>query len=155
MSFEIVQTESLGFCFGVSRAIDALEQALQTEQSGRKIYTFGQIVHNQTINEQLRKKGVIVTEDPDSIDPGSLVFIRAHGVGRDVMQALRQRGVEIVDQTCPKVKRIQKIASESDNLIIAGDIAHPEVIGIVGNAKNNFFVVKDIDELKKILHNPS
>lgn len=85
MSFEIVQTESLGFCFGVSRAIDALEQALQTEQSGRKIYTFGQIVHNQTINEQLRKKGVIVTEDPDSIDPGSLVFIRAHGVGRDVM----------------------------------------------------------------------
>lgn len=153
MSFEIVQTESLGFCFGVSRAIDALEQALQAEQSGRKIYTFGQIVHNQTINEQLRQKGVIVTEDPDSIDSGSLVFIRAHGVGRDVMQVLRQRGVEIVDQTCPKVKRIQKIASESDNLIIAGDIAHPEVIGIVGNAKNNFFVVKDIDELKKILHN--
>ena len=153
MSFDIIPTTNIGFCFGVRRAIDSIYELLNSSACITKVYTWGEIVHNSLINTELTRRGVIVTENLDEIESGGIVFIRAHGVSKKIIDALRAKNVKIIDRTCPKVKRIHKIAAESDNLIVAGDMAHPEVIGIVGNAKNKFFIIKDIDELKKILHN--
>ena len=156
MGFEIITTETLGFCFGVDRAVAALYDRIEKEKrvgSGRKIYTFGPIIHNPDLNEDLRQKGVCVIDDPEQADPNGIVFIRTHGVPRSVIEGLESRGVETVDMTCPKVKRIQKIAAGKKDLIIVGDIAHPEVVGIVGNAENSYFIAKSLDELKNILHN--
>ena len=153
MGFEIITTETLGFCFGVDRAVAALYDRIEKEKrvgSGRKIYTFGPIIHNPDLNEDLRQKGVCVIDDPEQADPNGIVFIRTHGVPRSVIEGLESRGVETVDMTCPKVKRIQKIAAGKKDLIIVGDIAHPEVVGIVGNAENSYFIAKSLDELKNI-----
>ena len=138
MSFDIIPTTNIGFCFGVRRAIDSIYELLNSSACITKVYTWGEIVHNSLINTELTRRGVIVTENLDEIESGGIVFIRAHGVSKKIIDALRAKNVKIIDRTCPKVKRIHKIAAESDNLIVAGDIAHPEVIGIVGNAKNKF-----------------
>ncbi|PWM43217.1 MAG: bifunctional 4-hydroxy-3-methylbut-2-enyl diphosphate reductase/30S ribosomal protein S1 [Clostridiales bacterium] len=155
MSFEVIKTQNIGFCFGVNRAVNALNEVLKNDDGSKKIYTFGQIVHNNIITDELEKKGVINTENIEDIEPGSIVFIRAHGIPRSVYEALVNKNVEIFDETCPKVKKIHNIVSNAENVIIAGNIKHPEVIGIIGNTKNKKFIVKDIDELKKIMHNIS
>lgn len=156
MGFEIFTTETLGFCFGVDRAVTALYERIKAEReahSGRMIYTYGPIIHNPDINEDLRSNGVEVIDDASQAAPGDIVFIRTHGVPKSVNEELEKRGIETVDMTCPKVKRIQKIAAGNKDLIIVGDIAHPEVVGIVGNAENRYFIAKSLDELKIILHN--
>lgn len=153
MSFEIIKTETAGFCFGVNRAVSALYDIIDKWDGKRKLYTFGPIIHNPDINKDLEGRGVIISENIDEIESGSIVFIRTHGVPKKVIDDLSEKNVEVIDMTCPKVKRIQKLASESNNIIIVGDIAHPEVVGIVGNAENNYFIAKDLDELKIILHN--
>ena len=134
MGFEIFTTETLGFCFGVDRAVTALYERIKAEReahSGRMIYTYGPIIHNPDINEDLRSNGVEVIDDASQAAPGDIVFIRTHGVPKSVTEELEKRCVETVDMTCPKVKRIQKIAAGNKDLIIVGDIAHPEVVGIV------------------------
>ena len=152
-NFEIIKTDNIGFCFGVRRAVEAIFNKTENNITNKKIYTLGQIIHNNIINDKLKSGGVLITEDIDEIENGSIVFIRTHGVPKSVLDRLKTKNAEIYDQTCPKVKKIQTIASESENLIIAGDKTHPEIIGIAGNAKNKYFIVKDIDELKKIMHN--
>ncbi len=153
MSYEVIKTSNIGFCFGVNRAVNAIYDILRKDNGGKKIYTFGQIVHNGIITDELERRGVINTENIDDIEPGSIVFIRAHGVPASVYDALSAKNVQIIDETCPKVKKIHNIVSNAENVIVAGNINHPEVTGILGNAKNKKFIVKDIDELKKIMHN--
>lgn len=151
MSFEIFKTSSIGFCFGVRRAVNALYDTV-AKGHGRKIYTLGSIIHNAAINKDLQKRGVRIVDSVDEISPGSTVFIRTHGVGADVYARLSAAAdADIVDMTCPKVKRIHSIAQSTDNLIVAGDAAHPEVIGIVGNAAGFCRVVKDENELRDFL----
>ena len=147
---EVTLAKTAGFCFGVKRAVDKVYELADQEDT---VYTFGPIIHNPDLNEDLRQKGVCVIDDPEQADPNGIVFIRTHGVPRSVIEGLESRGVETVDMTCPKVKRIQKIAAGKKDLIIVGDSAHPEVVGIVGNAENSYFIAKSLDELKNILHN--
>jgi len=152
MSFEIIRTKNISFCFGVKRAVDSLYAYMESHPN-EKLYTYGELIHNPQITEELDKRGVVVAESVDDVEPGSTVFIRAHGVPTAVIEALESKKVNIMDMTCPKVKKIHRIAEEAENIIIAGDIRHPEVVGIIGHTKNTFFIAKDIDELKKILHN--
>ena len=150
----ILKTEAIGFCFGVERAVNAAYKILQDEEyKGRRIFTWGELIHNPDIVNELSSRGVEATEDIDKVHEGDVVIIRSHGVAKSVIDALMSRKVVIFDETCPKVKKIHKIASNSKNLIIAGNIEHPEVKGIVGNCKGEVFVTKTVDELKKIVHN--
>ncbi len=148
---KIYKTKTTGFCFGVQRAVDGMLDLLQKYEP--PVFSLGELIHNESINSQLTNKGAVIVETPEDIPIGSVAAIRAHGVAKEVEERLKTRNITYFDFTCPKVKKIHKIASISENIIIIGNSSHPEVAGIAGNAKNKFFIANDIDELKKILHN--
>ena len=125
--------KSAGFCFGVSRAVELVEQAAQ---AGKRVVTLGPIIHNRHVVDRFREMGVGVIEEPEQASPGDTVIIRSHGVSRQVYERLEQRNVEIIDATCPFVKRIHNIVSRAEEEgrlpVIIGTPTHPEVIGIAG-----------------------
>ena len=129
--------KSAGFCFGVSRAVELVEQAAQ---DGKTVVTLGPIIHNRHVVEKFRGLGVSVIDTPEDAQPGQTVIIRSHGVSRAVYEALEQRGVEIIDATCPFVKRIHGIVSRAEEEgrlpVIIGTPTHPEVEGIAGWCSN-------------------
>ena len=125
--------KSAGFCFGVRRAMDEMEKLLQISSP---VYTLGPIIHNPQAVADLEKRGAHVIDTPEDAPMGSTVVIRAHGVGRDIMERLAARRAHVVDATCPFVARIHDIASraasEGTPVIVIGDKEHPEVVGILG-----------------------
>ncbi len=147
---ELIVSKYLGYCFGVNRAITELFKTID-EQPNRKCYTYGPIIHNKRISDQLARRGVAVVDDITLPEPGSLVFIRTHGVSGSVLQALKDRGVEYVDLTCPYVQKIHNIAKSADRLLMVGDIRHPEVMGILGDAKGEYRAVTTLEELRCVL----
>ena len=125
--------ESAGFCFGVNRAVELVEQAAR---SGKKVCTLGPIIHNRHAVAHFEEMGVDVIDTPQQAQPGQTVIIRSHGVTKAVQEALEARGVELVDATCPFVKRIHGIVSRAEEEgrlpVIIGTRSHPEVEGIAG-----------------------
>ncbi len=140
--------KSAGFCFGVSRAVELVEKAAQ---EGRKVATLGPIIHNRHVVDKFEKMGVLVIETPEEALPGETVIIRSHGISRAVYERLEAQKVEIIDATCPFVKRIHTIvsrASEEGRLpIIIGTPTHPEVEGIAGWC-GDCRVFQDVSELE-------
>jgi len=125
--------KSAGFCFGVSRAVELVEQ---TAQAGKKVATLGPIIHNRHVVNKFESMGVRVIETPEEALAGETVIIRSHGVSRAVYERLEKQGVEIIDATCPFVKRIHGIVSRAEEEgklpVIIGTPTHPEVEGIAG-----------------------
>ncbi|MBQ7920691.1 MAG: 4-hydroxy-3-methylbut-2-enyl diphosphate reductase [Lachnospiraceae bacterium] len=132
---EVVLAKSAGFCFGVKRAVDQVYEQIDT---GKTIYTFGPIVHNEEVVKDIEEKGVKVIQNKEELKAltAGTVIIRAHGVEKEIYDILESRGVECVDATCPFVKRIHNIVSKASRegkyIIIVGNPGHPEVEGIVG-----------------------
>ena len=153
---EVILAKSAGFCFGVKRAVDTVY-----EQTGKKnVYTFGPIIHNEEVVKDLEKKGVFVIntmEELDDITEGT-VIIRSHGVSSAVYEALRKKGVEIVDATCPFVLKIHNIVKqESANgkqIVIIGNEKHPEVEGIMGWSKTQVHVVDTVEKAQNLQLDP-
>ena len=131
MSIKVAK--SAGFCFGVSRAVELVEQAAK---EGKNVVTLGPIIHNRHVVDKFRGLGVGVIEEPEQAQPGQSVIIRSHGVTRAVVERLQKQGVEIIDATCPFVKRIHGIVSRAEEEgklpVIIGTRSHPEVEGIAG-----------------------
>ena len=125
--------KNAGFCFGVSRAVELVEEAAK---SGKTVSTLGPIIHNRHQVGRFEEMGVSVIAEPEDAAPGSTVIIRSHGVSRSVQQRLEKMGVEIIDATCPFVKRIhglvQKAEEEGRLPVIIGTRTHPEVTAIAG-----------------------
>ena len=125
--------ESAGFCFGVNRAVEMVEQSAK---SGKQVVTLGPIIHNRHAVSHFEKMGVGVIEKPEDAMEGQTVIIRSHGVTKAVIDELKERNVEVIDATCPFVKRIhgivQKATEEGRLPIIIGTPTHPEVEGIAG-----------------------
>lgn len=125
--------ESAGFCFGVNRAVELVEQAAK---AGKRAVTLGPIIHNRHVVDHFQAMGVKVIDMPEEARAGDTVIIRSHGVGRAVYEALEKRDVEIIDATCPFVKRIHTIVSRAEEEgrlpVIIGTPTHPEVVGIAG-----------------------
>ena len=129
----ITVAKSAGFCFGVSRAVELVEQAAA---EGKKVATLGPIIHNRHVVERFAALGVRVIDQPEDALPGETVIIRSHGVSRDVCSRLERQGVDVIDATCPFVKRIHGIVSRAEEEgrlpVIIGTPTHPEVEGIAG-----------------------
>ena len=129
----ITVAKSAGFCFGVSRAVETVEREVQ---AGKKVFTLGPIIHNRHAVRHFEDMGVGVIQAPEEATPGSTVIIRSHGVSQAVYQRLCEMGVEVVDATCPFVKRIHDIVSREEKEgylpVIIGTRSHPEVEGIAG-----------------------
>ena len=125
--------KSAGFCFGVSRAVETVEKAVA---EGRQVVTLGPIIHNHHVVRRFEEMGVRVIQSPEEAKPGMTVIIRSHGVGKAVLQALEDAGVEILDATCPFVKRIHTLVGQAEQEgrlpVIIGTRLHPEVLGISG-----------------------
>mgnify|MGYP004526182585 FL=1 len=125
--------KSAGFCFGVNRAVELVQSSAA---AGKRTVTLGPIIHNRHVVEAFHQAGVGVIDTPEQANPGDTVIIRSHGVGRDVYRRLEARGAEIVDATCPFVKRIHTLVSQAEQEgrlpVIIGTPTHPEVEGIAG-----------------------
>jgi len=132
---------------GVSLALKALDSALEKPCLGRLVM-FGPIIHNPQVLRFYEKKGVLCLEDPEALHPGDRVIIRAHGIPRHVEAKMRERGVELVDATCPRVKAAQTAIAEATanghRLFLFGEEHHPEVQGLVSYAHRECFVFSDI-----------
>lgn len=126
---EILLASHAGFCFGVRRAVD-------TAAAAAPALTLGPIIHNPQMVEELKRRGVVSADGVDQIPSGARVVLRSHGVGRGEIEALRARNCELLDATCPFVARIHEMvraASEAGTpVIVVGERAHPEVMGILG-----------------------
>ena len=129
----VTLAKSAGFCFGVSRAVELVEKAAA---EGRKVVTLGPIIHNRHVVDKFDSMGVGVIERAEDVPEGSTVIIRSHGVSKAVVERLEAQGVEIIDATCPFVKRIHGIVSQAEKdgflPVIIGTRTHPEVEGIAG-----------------------
>ena len=135
----VIVAKTAGFCFGVKRAVDQVYQQIEAgRKDSKKIYTFGPIIHNEEVVRDLEEKGVQVLnteEELKELKEGT-VIIRSHGVSRHIYEILDRDGIEVVDATCPFVKKIHKIVEEQcqagTRVVIIGNKDHPEVQGIRG-----------------------
>ncbi|MBP3369630.1 MAG: 4-hydroxy-3-methylbut-2-enyl diphosphate reductase, partial [Clostridia bacterium] len=167
---EITVAKNAGFCFGVKRATDSLERAIESSREGERIFTLGTLIHNDTYNTMLRERGVRVTsveELPELADSASesspvKVFIRAHGIKKqdeELLASLSEKNPSFsyVDCTCPFVKKIHNIAqshSDENNIfLLLGGKEHPEVIGIMSYFDHEKYVFGSADELDRALKN--
>ena len=127
----VILAESAGFCYGVHRAVDLARKAAEERGSCRML---GDLIHNAHVVEELRAAGIEKTEDPAALTAGDTVIIRSHGERRDVLEALRARGVQMVDAACPNVTCIQKLAARAGadgrTFVLIGEARHPEVMAI-------------------------
>ncbi len=138
---EVILAKSAGFCFGVKRAVDKVYEQLEAiDKSGTKkqIYTYGPIIHNEIVVQDLERRGVRVIESEEELEAltEGIVVIRSHGVPRRICEKIEELGLECVDATCPFVKRIHKIVEKESasgfQIVIIGNAGHPEVEGIRG-----------------------
>jgi (E)-4-hydroxy-3-methyl-but-2-enyl pyrophosphate reductase len=129
---EIIKAELFGFCFGVRRAVDIVEDKLEEQE---KIDTLGPIVHNPNVVEDLSEKGAEVVNALDNVNTDS-VIITAHGAGRDIHREIEEKGLDLIDTTCPIVKKAQETAEDLVNkgyqVVIYGENDHTEVRNILG-----------------------
>ena len=152
---EIILAKSAGFCFGVQRAVDTAYK----EAGKQHVYTYGPIIHNEEVIEDLRKKGILVIDDLAELDQqkDATVIIRSHGVSKDVMDQLEARHVNVVDATCPFVKKIHTIAQDEskkgNRIIIVGNRDHPEVEGIIGWCETKAYTVQSVSEAEDLVKN--
>lgn len=152
-TMEIIKAKTAGFCFGVKRAMDTVYEQLK---SNEKIYTYGPIIHNEQVVEELEEKGVIVINSFEEIERAKdgILIIRTHGVPKEVYRVLEEKGIRYVDATCPFVKRIHSIVEkksmEGDKIIIIGNEGHPEVEGIRGWCENEAQVVESVEQAKNV-----
>lgn len=132
---EVVVAKSAGFCFGVKRAVDTVYS--RAEEGGR-IYTFGPVIHNDMVVSELEEKGVTVIDDIEDIEAldGGTIIIRSHGVSKATAERLASSGLQVIDTTCPFVKKIHGIVEKESaigkRIVIIGSRTHPEVQGIMG-----------------------
>ena len=151
---EVRLAKSAGFCFGVKRAVDKVYEQIKT---GKKIYTYGPIIHNEEVVKDLEEKGVQVIPDKETLRnlKEGTVIIRSHGVEKEIYDILEQNGLECVDATCPFVKRIHNIVSKESaagkHIIIVGNAGHPEVEGIMGWCNGPLNVLETVEEAENLV----
>lgn len=154
---EVLLADEYGFCFGVERAVDMVENALE---EGGTIRSLGALIHNAQEMERLGSKGVSTINAPEEADQNITAVIRAHGVTPQVQRELESRAARVIDATCPFVTRVQHLAEraakQGRDVVVVGNPDHPEMIGVVGYAPDNTHVVRDASEVSNLppLHEP-
>lgn len=152
MDKEILLAQPRGFCAGVDRAIDIVEQALT--RYGAPIYVRHEIVHNAYVVNDLRSKGAIFIEELTDVPPGNTVIFSAHGVSRAVQAEAETRGLRIFDATCPLVTKVHmevaKMRREGREIIMIGHNGHPEVEGTMGQVESGMHLVQTVADVERL-----
>lgn len=151
---EIKLAENSGFCFGVKRAIELTENTALKNKGKKQVVTCGPLIHNKSVTDELAEKGVNMVSKPEDASPEDVVIIRSHGEPEAFYQTAERIGFEIVDATCPFVKKIHEYVKEAHQagkqILIIGDAAHPEVIGINGWCENSGIIVNATEEANAV-----
>ncbi|MBP3916810.1 MAG: 4-hydroxy-3-methylbut-2-enyl diphosphate reductase [Clostridium sp.] len=144
---KVLLAENAGFCFGVKRAVD---EAIKTQkQFNKKIYTLGPLIHNGDVVRYLEENSIYAIDlnDIDTLSKGDVILIRSHGVSKQTFDYLNEKGLIVINATCPFVTNIQqkvnKFSREGYKIVILGDEKHPEVVGINGWCNNDAIITND------------
>jgi 4-hydroxy-3-methylbut-2-enyl diphosphate reductase len=144
---DTIRARQIGPCFGVRDALGTVEQVLD-EDGGRRVTAIGHVVHNPQAMERLAERGLHIDPDPSAPAPGGRLVITAHGAPPETFAAAEARGLEVIDTTCPLVRRVQEagqaVAASGRALVVVGHGRHPEVRGVIGWAGGGA-VVHDVD----------
>ena len=154
---EILLAENSGFCFGVKQAMEKTEKEIEKKQRNETagaLYTWGPLIHNQTVTDALRAQGVRIAENLDEVTAEDTLIVRSHGEARAFFEEADRRGIHVVDATCPFVKKIHDLVEEAYGkgyrIIILGDAQHPEVRGINGWCENSALVGPTAEAAREI-----
>jgi 4-hydroxy-3-methylbut-2-enyl diphosphate reductase len=149
---KVLLADEYGFCFGVERAVEMVEQAV--ECGSGPVRSLGPLIHNEQEMQRLARLGVATVSEPVQIARGETAVIRAHGVTPEVQRQLEELADTVVDATCPFVTRVQKLAAraaaEDRHVIVVGNPDHPEMIGVKGYAPDHAFVIRDETEVESL-----
>src|SRR5919199_4469172 len=154
---QVLLADEYGFCFGVERAVQMVEEALG---EGATVRTLGPLIHNMQEIARLEAEGVRTIDEPAQVGAGVTAVIRAHGVTPEVQRELEGRADRVVDATCPFVTKVQKLAEraarDGRDVVVVGNPDHPEMIGVRGYAPDRAHVVRDASEVAALppLHAP-
>ena len=152
---KVITAKTAGFCFGVKRAVEKVYE--QVNQEKKEIYTYGPIIHNEEVVADLESKGVKVLESREELEKleRGTVIIRSHGVGRAIYRLIEEKGLELVDATCPYVRKIHRIVKEKSEqgvqIVIIGNDTHPEVEGIKGWCVHPAIVIADQESASELV----
>lgn len=155
---EIIVAKTAGFCFGVERAVDKVYE--QIGKTSKPIYTYGPIIHNEEVVKDLEQKGVQVLNSREELEAltDGVVIIRSHGVSREIYDIARKNGLELVDATCPFVKKIHRLVERETKagrqVVIIGNEHHPEVEGIKGWGDAHTVVIENAREIDDFVPKP-
>ncbi len=142
---EIIVAKNCGLCYGVKRALNIAKKT-RLKKKG-KVYTWGDLIHNPQVIADLNKKGILSGEDLNQLDKGTVVIIRSHGVSPHIYQLLKQKQIEVIDATCPIVKKIQKLvaklARKEEEIVIVGNREHPEIKGLIGYGQGKVIIIEN------------
>jgi 4-hydroxy-3-methylbut-2-enyl diphosphate reductase len=149
---DVIVADNAGFCFGVKRAIKMANDTM--DQAGMRVKSLGSLIHNPQVVNSFRERGLEVVGDLDSVDPEDTVIIRSHGVGPELKQDAAERGLKVVDTTCPFVTKAQqyaaKLITDGYKVVMIGDKDHPEVIGVVAYTQNRAIVINTVTEAENL-----
>ncbi|MEO6391342.1 MAG: 4-hydroxy-3-methylbut-2-enyl diphosphate reductase [Pyrinomonadaceae bacterium] len=154
---EVLLADEFGFCFGVERAVEMVEDALG---KGDTVRTLGALIHNSQEMQRLEAEGVSTIDEPAQVRDDETAVIRAHGVTPFVQLELENRAGKVIDATCPFVTKVQKLAAraaaQNRHVVVVGNPDHPEMIGVKGYAPDHAFVIRDASEVESLpmLHAP-
>ncbi|GFP42472.1 4-hydroxy-3-methylbut-2-en-1-yl diphosphate reductase [Candidatus Hakubella thermalkaliphila] len=149
---DILLAKHAGYCYGVNRAIKMTLDA--SEQRGGPIYTLGPLIHNPQVINKLTERGIFPVEDIHEVEGGGIIIVRCHGIDPKVILEAKNRGLRVIDATCPYVRKVQDKASllvrEGYFLVILGERGHPEINGIVACAAGEHIVLESADEVNNL-----
>lgn len=149
---EIKIAKFSGYCYGVKRAMDLALEKLD-ETSEKKVYSLGPLIHNDQAMKKFTDKGLIVEEDIKKIEKNSTAIVRSHGLPKDFYDKMDIISTNVVDATCPFVKKIQDIVYENyksgHGIILIGDKDHPEIRGINGWSDNSSIIINSIEDVER------
>ena len=148
----VVLAQPRGFCAGVERAIEIVERAL--EKYGPPIYVRHEIVHNRHVVERLRAKGARFVDEIDEVPPGAVTIFSAHGVASEIERRAGERGLPVIDATCPLVSKVhiegQRYANQGREIILIGHAGHPEIEGTMGRITGRVHLISRPEEVAKL-----
>ena len=160
MAREILTAANSGFCFGVKQAIEKTEEEIRRKaesSSPGRIYTWGPLIHNKTVTDGLKEKGVSILDSLENVKPEDVIIVRSHGETKEFFEKARARNCKIINATCPFVKKIQQLAEKAHRkgkqVVIVGDRLHPEVKGINGWCDNSAITVNSVEDAEGVLEN--
>lgn len=148
----VLLAEPRGYCAGVDRAVETVERAL--EKHGAPVYVRHEIVHNKHVVDTLTNAGAVFVHETDEVPEGAMVVFSAHGVAPTVHETAAERGLRVIDATCPLVTKVhneaKRFARDGYDILLIGHAGHEEVVGIIGEAPNDVQLVDGLDAVDSV-----